>query len=74
MLIIPLWLKKLWQILKLVNLKLKIESELLSTRIFLVKITLKNGHIINSVLKTNSWIYKIKDLNREKIIGWFYEK
>ena len=30
--------------------------------------------IINSVLKTNPWTYKIKDLNREKIIGSFYEK
>ena len=30
--------------------------------------------IINSVLKTNSWTYKIKDLNREKIIGSYYEK
>ena len=29
---------------------------------------------IDSVLKTNSWIYKIKDLNIEKIIGSFYEK
>ena len=30
--------------------------------------------IINSVLKTNPWIYKIKDLNGEKIVGSFYEK
>ena len=30
--------------------------------------------IIDSVLKTNPWIYKIKDLNGEKIIGSFYEK
>ena len=30
--------------------------------------------IIDSVLKTNSWTYKIKDLNGEKIIGSFYEK
>ena len=29
---------------------------------------------IDSVLKTNSWIYKIKDLNIEKIIGSFFEK
>ena len=29
--------------------------------------------IIDSVLKTNPWTYKIKDLNREKIIGSFYE-
>ena len=30
--------------------------------------------IIDSVLKTNPWTYKLKDLNREKIIGSFYEK
>ena len=30
--------------------------------------------IINSVLKTNFWIYKTKDLNGEKIIGSFYER
>ena len=30
--------------------------------------------IIDSVLKTNPWTYKLKDLNREKMIGSFYEK
>ena len=31
--------------------------------------------IIDSVLKTNPWNYKVKtDLNGEKIIGSFYEK
>ena len=30
--------------------------------------------IINYVLKTNPWIYKIKDLNGEKIIGSFIKK
>ena len=30
--------------------------------------------IFDSVFKTNSWNYKIKDLNGEKIIGSFYEK
>ena len=30
--------------------------------------------IIDSVLKTNPWTYKIKDLNGEKIIGSSYEK
>ena len=29
--------------------------------------------IIDSVLKTNPWTYKIKDLNGEKITGSFYE-
>ena len=72
MLIILLWLKKLQHILKLLSLKLVIESELWSVRIFLVKATLKIGqekNFINSVLKTNTWTYKIKDLNRLKIIG-----
>ena len=30
--------------------------------------------VIESVLETNSWTYKIKDLNGEKIIGNFYKK
>ena len=30
--------------------------------------------IIDSVLKTYLWTYKLKDLNGEKIIGSFYEK
>ena len=30
--------------------------------------------LIDSVLKTNPWTYKIKDLNGEKVIGSFYEK
>ena len=30
--------------------------------------------IINSVLKTNPWTYKLKNLNGEKIKGSFYEK
>ena len=30
--------------------------------------------IIHSVLRTNPWTYKIKGLNKEKIIGSFYEK
>ena len=56
-----------------------IESELLSTRPFLVKIALKIGQeeylfIFDSALKTNPWTYRIKDLNREKIIGSFYEE
>ena len=34
----------------------------------------KDIFINNSVLKNNSWIYKVKDLNREKIIESFYVK
>ena len=30
--------------------------------------------IINSVLKNNTWTYRLKDLNEEKIKGNFYEK
>ena len=30
--------------------------------------------IIDSLLKTNPWTYKIKHLNGEKIMGSFYEK
>ena len=29
---------------------------------------------MDSVLKTNPWIYEVKDLNEEKILGSFYEK
>ena len=29
---------------------------------------------MDSVLKTNPWTYKIKDLNRGKIVERFYEK
>ena len=30
--------------------------------------------VIESVLKANTWTYKFRDLNRETIIGGFYEK
>ena len=30
--------------------------------------------VIDSLLNTNSWTYKIKDLNGERIVGRFYEK
>ena len=43
MLIILLWLKELRRVLKLLNLKLMLESELLSIKIFLAKVTLKIG-------------------------------
>ena len=35
--------------------------------IFLAKITLIEIFVIDSVLKTNTWIDKIKDLNGEEI-------
>ena len=54
-----------------------IEPELQSMKIFLVKFTLKidgEKYLLSIVLKHNPWNYKIKDLNREKIIGSFYKK
>ena len=54
-----------------------IKSELLSVRIFLVTVTLKNWqekYYWKLIVKTNLQNYKIKDLNGENIIGSFYEK
>ena len=34
----------------------------------------KEKFLINSALKTNTWVYKTKDLNLENIIKRFYEK
>ena len=34
----------------------------------------KEIFVLDFVLKTNLWTYKIKDLNKKKIIGSFYEK
>ena len=34
----------------------------------------KEIFVIDSVLKTNQWTYKIKDVNGERMIGSFYEK
>ena len=54
-----------------------IKSELLSVRIFLVTVTLKNcqeKYYWKLIVKTNLQNYKIKDLNGENIIGSFYEK
>ena len=70
-------MKKLRRIINLLSLKLMIESELLNITIFSVKVTYnwsREIFIIDSVLKTNPWTYEIKNLNREKIIGSFYEK
>ena len=51
------------------RLKLMIESESQSVRIFLVKVTLKIGQekcLLWFCFKNNPWTYKMKDLNREK--------
>ena len=64
MLINHLWLEKLRQILKLLsyqNIFSKDYTKNWSREIF----------IVDSVLKTNPWFYKTKDLNGEKIIGSF---
>ena len=61
----------------LLSLKLMIESELLRMRILLVNVAQKSEVevvTVNTVLKTDPWTYKIKDLNRENVIGSFYEK
>ena len=52
------------RITKCKNIFSKVSSENWSREIF----------IINSVLKTNPWTYKCKDLNEEKIIGSFCEE
>ena len=59
--------------LQLLSLKLMIELELLSIRVFLVKVILKFGQekYLLSFLKTIPWTCKPKDLNGEKV---FIEK
>ena len=34
----------------------------------------KEKFVLNSVLKINTWVYKTKDLDLEKMIRRFYEK
>ena len=53
-----------FQITKNKNIFSKVYTENLSREIF----------SISPVLKTTPWTYKIKHLNREKMIGSFYEK
>ena len=72
MLTILLWIKKTRPILKLLNLKLTRESELLTKGY--IENWSRNIFVIDSVMKTNLWAYKLQDLNGEKIIGSFYEK
>ena len=63
---------------KVVKLKLMIESKLLSIRIFFnkgyTKIWSREILIIHSVLKSNPWTNKLKDLTKGKIIWSSYEK
>ena len=54
----------------------KAPLELLSTKIFLVKVTLKivpNELFVIDCVKINPWTYKIRGLN-EETVGSFYEK
>ena len=52
------------KIIKYKNIFATVQTENQSKEIF----------VTDSVLKTNPWAYKIKDLNRETIIVRFYEK
>ena len=70
MLIILLWLKIFRQILKLLNPKVNNTVKITKYKNIFSKGYTENWSreilIINSVLKTHPWTYKIKDLNREK--------
>ena len=57
--------------------KVNDEWELLSIKIFLVKVILKIGqekYLLSNLISNLTLGHKIKDLNVEKIIGSFYEK
>ena len=77
MLIILIWLKILNQVInkdtessyKAAQFK---DYENIFSNVY-TKNWLKEIFVINSVLKTNPWTYKTKDLNGEKVIGSFYE-
>ena len=74
MLINLFWHKKLRQILKHLSLKLIINSELLSIRIFgkgFIESRSRQIFNINSAMTTNPRTYKIKDLNVVKKLGVF---
>ena len=78
MLITLLWLKKLNRVIRLLNLKLVLESGLqtyasISSKGY-NKNWLKEIFIIDSVTKINSWTHKIIDLIGGKKIGRFHEK
>ena len=78
MLIVLLWLKKLNQVIKLLNLKSVKESDLLSTKVYLVKFALKIGQK-KYLLFIASWKLilghiKLKIETKKKIIESFYEK
>ena len=75
MLVILLWLKKLRPILKFkANDRFRITKHKNIFSKGYTKNWLRETFIVDSVLKTNPLIYKIKDSNGEKVIGSFYEK
>ena len=78
MLITLLWLKKLNRVIRLLNLKLVLESGLqtyasISSKGY-NKNWLKEIFIIDSVTKIKFWTHKIIDLIGGKKIGRFHEK
>ena len=65
----PALIEKIRRILKLLNLKLMIEEELIT----IINLS-REVFIIDSVLKTNPWTCKNKDLNIENLIESSYEE
>ena len=61
---------------KVLNLKLVIMLEFLSTKVFLLKDMFQIGEvfIVNEIKSTVPWTYTINDLNEEKVIETLYEK
>ena len=61
---------------KVLNLKLVIMLEFLSTKVFLLKDMFQIGEvfIVNEIKNTVPWTYTINDLNEEKVIETLYEK
>ena len=78
MLIIMRWLKKIETSHKAPKFKFNARVRITKYRNIFSKVYTENWSreilIIDSVLNTNSWTYKIKYLNGEKTIGSFYEK
>ena len=71
-------MKKLRPILKLVKFKVSDRVRITKHKNIFSKGYTENCSreifVINSVLKTNPWTYKIKHSSREKVIRSFYEK
>ena len=76
--IILLWLKKIEGNSKVPKSKVNDKARVTKHKNIFSKDCTENWtreiFIIDSVSKANLWTYKIKDLNREKIIGSFYVK